>query len=170
MSALASLGMGSLNHSTVQDLCVANVAVERLKAEPFLGVKFPHIPIRQVCWATVQDASWANAAGDHSEGTFLVGAISPGLWSNLPSPLCFVEPQVSLLKNESAQVRWLQKLRSCLRPWQRSSGFVGFFQELTNPKFSIVEWAARSRKPWSLDSRTFVGRRSEVSKSLVNRR
>ena len=62
VSALASLGMGSLNHSTVQDLCDANMAVERLKAEPFLGVKLPHIPIHQVRWAVVQDASWANAA------------------------------------------------------------------------------------------------------------
>ena len=54
--------MGSLNHSTVQDLCDANMAVERLRAEPFLGVKLPHIPIHQVRWAVVQDASWANAA------------------------------------------------------------------------------------------------------------
>ena len=36
VSALASWGMGSLNHSIVQDLCHANMAGERLKAEPFL--------------------------------------------------------------------------------------------------------------------------------------
>ena len=52
VSALVSLGMGSLTRSTVQDLCDANVAVERLKAEPFLGVKLPHIPIHHVRWAT----------------------------------------------------------------------------------------------------------------------
>ena len=37
----------------------------------------------------------------------------------------------------------------------------GLFEELTNPNFSIVEWAARGSQisePWSLDSRTFVGR------------
>ena len=45
VSALASLGMGSLNHSTVKDLCDANMAAERLKVEPFLGVKLPYIPI-----------------------------------------------------------------------------------------------------------------------------
>ena len=72
VSALASLGMGSLNHITVQDLCDANVAVERLKAEPLLGVKLPHIPIHHVRWATVQDASWAHAAEDHSQGASLV--------------------------------------------------------------------------------------------------
>ena len=86
LTCRASLGMGSLNHSTVQDLCDANVVVERLKAEPFLGVKLPHIPVHQVRWAAVQDASWANAAEDHSQGAFLVGATSPGLWNNLPSP------------------------------------------------------------------------------------
>ena len=42
--------LASLNHSTVQDSCDANVAVERLKAEPFLGVK---LPIHHVRWATV---------------------------------------------------------------------------------------------------------------------
>ena len=58
------------HHSAVQDLCDANVAVERLKAEPFLGIKLPHIPIRLVRWAAVQDASWTNAAEDHSQGAF----------------------------------------------------------------------------------------------------
>ena len=82
--------MGSLNHSTVQDWCDAKVAVERLKAEPFLGVKLPHIPIHQVRLATVQDASWANAAEDHSPGASLVGATSPGLWNNLPSPFALL--------------------------------------------------------------------------------
>ena len=95
MSALASLGMGSLDHSTVQDVCVANAAIERLKAEPFLGVKLPHIPIHQVRWATVQDASWANAAEDHSQGAFLVGANFSGIVAQPPISLCFVESQVA---------------------------------------------------------------------------
>ena len=47
VSALASLDMGSINHSTVHDLCDANTAVERLKAEPFLGIGLPHIPIHR---------------------------------------------------------------------------------------------------------------------------
>ena len=100
MSALASLGMGSLNHSTVQDLCDANVAVERLKAEPFFGVKLPHIPIHQVRWATVQDASWANAAEYHSQGAF-------SGWCNLSLiveqsafSFCFVESQVTLFETK----------------------------------------------------------------------
>ena len=98
VSALAPLGVGSLNHSTVQDLRDANVAVERLKAEPFLGVKLPHIPIHQVRWASVQDASWASAAEDHSQRCFL-------LWCNFirtveqpAMSLCFVESQVPLFE------------------------------------------------------------------------
>ena len=62
------------------------MTVERLKAELFLGVELPHIPLHQVRWVTVQDASWANAAEDHSQGAFLVGATSPGLWNHLPFP------------------------------------------------------------------------------------
>ena len=98
VSALASLGMGSLNHGTVQDLCDANMAVERLKAEPFLGVKLPHIPIHQARWAAVQDASWANSAEDHSQGAFLVGATSPGPWNNLPSPFALLSHKSHCLK------------------------------------------------------------------------
>ena len=92
--------MGSLNHSTVQDLCDSNVAVERLKAEPFLRVKLPHIPIHHVRWATVQDDPWANAAEDHSQGAFLVGATSPGLWNNLPSPFALLSHKSHCLKTK----------------------------------------------------------------------
>ena len=136
--------MGSLNHSTVQDLCDANVAVERLKAEPFLGIKLPHIPIHQVRWATVQDASWANAAEDHSQGAFLVGATSPGLWNNLPSPFALLSHKSHCLKRKCASTlaAETQIMSEALAEveWIR-----GLFEELTNPKFSIVEWAARSR-------------------------
>ena len=76
VSAVASLGVGSIKRSTVQDLCDANTAVERLKAEPYLGIKLPHIPLHKVRWAALHDASWANAAEDHSQGAFLVGATS----------------------------------------------------------------------------------------------
>ena len=144
VSALASLGMGLLNHRTVQDLCDANVAVERLKAEPFLGVKLPHTPFHQVRWATVQDASWANAAEDHSQGAFLVGATSPGLWNNLPSPFALLSHKSHCLKRKcsSTLATETQIMSEALAEvkWIR-----GLFEELTNPKFSIVEWAARSR-------------------------
>ena len=144
VSALASLGIGSLNHSTVQDMCDANVAVERLKSEPFLGVKLPHIPIHHVRWATVQDASWANAAEDHSQGAFLVGATSPGLWNNLPSPFALLSHKSHCLKRKcsSTLAAETQIMSEALAEveWIR-----GLFEELTNPKFNIVEWAARSR-------------------------
>ena len=62
VSALASHGMGFLYHSTVQDLCDANVSWSQASTHP----------IHQVRWATVQDASWAIAGEDHSQGAFLV--------------------------------------------------------------------------------------------------
>ena len=97
VSARASLGMGSLNQSTVQELCDANTAVERLKAESFLGIKLPHIPIHKVRWAAVQDASWANAAENHSQGAFfLIGATSHRTVEQHSISLCFAESQVSL--------------------------------------------------------------------------
>ena len=44
VSPLASLGMGFLNHNTVEELCDANAAVERLKAEPSLESNFRTFP------------------------------------------------------------------------------------------------------------------------------
>ena len=76
-SVLASLGMGSLNQSAVQDLCDANTAVERLKAEPFFGIKLPHISIQKVRWATVQD----------SQGAFWLVQFHPNCGTTLRLPL-----------------------------------------------------------------------------------
>ena len=127
------------------------MTVERLKAEPFFGVQLPHIPIHQVRWATVQDASWANAAEDH-----LVGATSPGLWNNLPSPFALLSHKSHCLKRKcssmlAAETQIMSEALAEVE-WIR-----GLFEELTNPNFNIVEWAQIS-EPWSLDSRTFVGR------------
>ena len=157
VSALASLGMGSLNHSTVQNLCDANVAVDRLKAEFFLGVKLPHIPIHQVRWAIVQDASWANAAEDHSQGAFLFGATSPGLWNNLTSPFALLSHKSQCLKRRcsSTLAAETQIMSEALAEVEWISGL---FEELTSPKFNVVEWGSQISEPWSLDSRTFVGR------------
>ena len=88
----------------MQDLCDANAAVERLKAEPFLGIKLPLIPIHKVRWATVQDASWANAAEDQSQGAFLVGATSPELWNNAPSPFALLSHESCCLKRKGKHV------------------------------------------------------------------
>ena len=100
VSALTSRGTGSLNHSTVQDLCDANTAVERLKAEPFLGVKlsthFPFtkcvgLPLRTLPGQTppritVKEVSW------------LVQL--PKDCGKTPISLCSVESQVSLFETK----------------------------------------------------------------------
>eukprot|EP00959_Pyramimonas_sp_CCMP1952_P280727 5867877-Pyramimonas_sp.AAC.1 len=63
--------MARIRVSTVQDLCDANDCVAILKKEPKLGILIPHIPPHLLRWVTIQDASWANAAGDKSQGAFL---------------------------------------------------------------------------------------------------
>ena len=164
VSALASLAMGSLNHSTVQDLCDANAAVERLRAEPFL---WNQASAHSHPWATVQDASWANAAEDHSQGAFLVGATSPELWNNAPSPFASashkshsvkrkcsstVAVETQIMSEALAEVEWIR----------------GLFEELTNPRFNIVEWAARSRNRGLMVASRSSGRRDEVSEGSVD--
>ena len=132
--------LASLNHSSVQDLCDA----KRSKAEPFLGVKLPHIPIHQVRWATVQDASWANAAEDHSQGVFLVGATSPGLWNTLPSPCALLSRKSHCLKRRCSSTS-AAETQIMSEAFAEVEWIRGLFEELSNPRFSIVEWAARSR-------------------------
>ena len=91
-----------------------------------------------------KDASWANAAEDHSQGAFLVGATPPGLWNNLPSPFALLSHKSHCLKRKcsSTLAAETQIMSEALAEveWIR-----GLFEELTNPKFNIVEWAARSR-------------------------
>ena len=119
------------------------MAVERLKAEPFLGVKLPHIPIHQVRWATVQDASWANAAEDHGQGAFLVGATSPGLWNNHPSPFALVSHKAHCLKLECSS-KLAAETQIMSEALAEAEWIRGLFEELTNPNFSVVEWGAGS--------------------------
>ena len=144
VSPLAPLGMGSTNRSTVQDLCDAKTAVERLKAEPYLGIKLPHIPLHKVRWATIQDASWANAAEDHSQGAFMVGATSKELWDNAPSPFALLSHTSHCLKRKYASTlaAETQVMTEALADVE---WILGLFEELTNPSFNIVERAAKSR-------------------------
>ena len=91
VSALASLGMGSINRSTVQDLCDANTTVERLQADAYLGIKLRHIPLHRVRWAASQDASWANAVEDHCQGAFFGGCNFGGALEQCSISICSVE-------------------------------------------------------------------------------
>ena len=150
VSALAA------HHSTVQDFCDANMAVDRLKSEPFLGVKLPH-KNRTFPWSQASTHSHSPSALGYRSGRILgkrrrVSQSRSFLgWCNFPRTveqrsisLCFVESQVSLLETKvfknvgcrnSDHVRGLGKGR--VDSWRT--------EESTNPNFSIVEWAARSR-------------------------
>ena len=143
-SAQASLGMGSINQSTVQDLCDANAVVELLKADPYLGILLPHIPLNRVRWAAVQDASWANAEEDRSQAAFLVGATTPELWDNKAAAFALLSHKSHGLKRKcpSTLSAETQSMSDSLAEveWVR-----GLFEELVNPEFNIVEWAAKSR-------------------------
>ena len=113
----------SINRSTLQDLCDANTAVDRLKAEPYLGIKLPHIPTHKVRWVTIQDASRANAVEDHSQGAFLVGAT----WNNVPSPFALLSQKSHCLKRKCSSTQIMSEASADVE-WIR-----GLFEELTNP-------------------------------------
>ena len=138
MSALAPLDMGSINQSTVHDLCDANTAVKRLKAEPFLGIGLPHIPIHKVRWATIQDTSSTNAAEGDSQVAFLVGATSRDLWDNAPFPFALLSHQFHSLKKKGPSTL-AAETEIMLEVLAEADGIRGLSYELTNPHFNIVE-------------------------------
>ena len=89
-SGLASLGMGRITISTVQDLCDANDCVTLLKKDPYSGLVLPHNPPHLLKWARIQDASWATATRDRSQAAFLVGATTHAMWENKAVPFAVV--------------------------------------------------------------------------------
>ena len=159
VSALASLDMASINHSTVHDLCVANKAVEGLKAEPLLGIRPPHIPTHKVRWATIQDTSSTNAAADHSQVAFLVGATSLDLWDNASFPF-------ALLSHKSHSLIWKcpstwPKPRSCWRYSQRPTGS-------DEPSLQHRRIGGQIPESRSHGGSTSIGRRNEASEGLAD--
>ena len=74
----------------------------------------------------------------------MVGATSMGLWDNAPSSLALLSHKSPCLKRKCASTlaAETQVMSDALADveWIR-----GLFEELTNPSFNIVEWAAKSR-------------------------
>ena len=158
MSALASLDMGSLNRSTVQDLCDANMAVERLKAEPFLGIKLPHILHSQQCAGllfrtllgltlpriTVKEPCWLVQFHPNCGTTLrlpfaLLSHESHCLKRKCP---CTSAAETQIMSEALAEVEWIRWLRRRADQSPSQHRRVG----------------SQISEPWSLDSRSFVGR------------
>ena len=136
--------MSRINISTVQDLCDVNDCVDMLKKTPDLGYLLPHIPPQELRWATIQDASWATAVEDKSQGAFLVGATTKALWNNKPADFALVSFKSHALprKVPSTLAAETQAMSEALAEveWMR-----GLYEESTNPEFNIVEWSSRTR-------------------------
>ena len=143
-SARGSIGMSRINDSTVQDLCDANECVAILQKDPYLGIVLPHIPPSKLRWATIQDASWANAQEDRSQGAFLVGATTLDLWKNRAAPFALISHKSHALprKAPSTLSAEAQSMSEALAEveWIR-----GMYEELTHPYFNIKEWSSTTR-------------------------
>ena len=72
--------MGRLNESTVQDPCDCNAMIKRLHDGPYLGILLPAIPLAEVKWAVIQDASWKNVKEGHSQAGFIAGVTTEKFW------------------------------------------------------------------------------------------
>ena len=158
-----------MNHSTVQDLCDANTAVERLKVKPFLGIRLPHISIHEVRRATIQDASWANTAEYHSQGGISGWCNFAGVVGQRPVSFRFSEPQVPqsekkvpehVGRRNTDHARSLGRVR--MDPWA--------FRSVNSIVFRHRRVGGQAPESGSPGGRTFVGRRNEAPEGFVDRR
>ena len=144
VAGLASLGMSEINKSTVQELIDANECVSILKKDPYLGLIIPSIPLNDLRWAVIQDASWANATGNKSQAGFILGATSYELWKNKPAPFGIISYRSHGLKRVTSSTLAAETL-SMSEGLAEAEWVRGLFGEMVNPEFTIVEWSSRSR-------------------------
>ena len=95
-------------------------------------------------WAAIQDASWANAAQDRSQGAFLVGGTTRDLWHNRPAAFALVSYKSHALKRKcpstlAAETQVMSESVAEVE-WIR-----GLYEEMVNPKFDMVNWSNRTR-------------------------
>jgi len=97
-----------------------------------------------VKWAGIQDASWYNVTGGHSQAGFIAGVTDKRLWENKEAPFGILSFKSHKLprKVNSTLAAEAQSMSECTAEieWLR-----GLFEELTNPKFNIVEWRTYTR-------------------------
>ena len=78
-AAAASLGAASFPAPTIQDILDVNRAVETVKSRPELSIKIQPIPVKDLCWGVISDASFANAHSGGSQGAYGILAYHKGL-------------------------------------------------------------------------------------------
>ena len=77
----ASMVASKLNSLQIQDIIDLNKGIESIKARKDLALKIQSIPMDQLCWGVVTDASYANAVKGKSQGAYAVLAFEEKLMS-----------------------------------------------------------------------------------------
>ena len=78
-AAMASLVASSLSSLKVPDIVDLNKCIKRMKEEAALKIPIQSIPLSELCWGVITDASYANAAKGKSQGAFAVIAYDKGV-------------------------------------------------------------------------------------------
>ena len=60
--------------------------IKRLQENPELGINLPAIPLKDIKWASIQDASWNNAKENHSQAAYIAGVTTQALWEHKKAP------------------------------------------------------------------------------------
>ena len=138
-AAAASLGAGSFPKPTIQDVIDVNKTVRVIKSNPALSIKVRAIPLENLAWGVVSDASFANAYGGNSQGAYGIIAFHEDLQRGTRVPC-------SLISWKSGRIHKVVNSTLAAETQSLSKGLgelcwvVSIFNELTRTKFDLAKW------------------------------
>ena len=144
-AAAASLGAGSFPKPTIQDVIDVNKTVHLIKSNPSLSIKIRAIPLPNLAWGVVSDASFANAYGGNSQGAYGIIAFHEDLQRGTRVPC-------SLVSWKSGRIHRVVNSTLAAETQSLSKGLgelcwvVSIFNELTRADFELTKWEEELQK------------------------
>ena len=138
-AAAASLGAASFPAPTIQDILDVNRAVETVKSRPELSIKIQPIPVKDLCWGVISDASFANAHSGGSQGAYGILAYHKDLHDG-------ERVDCSLISWKSGRIQKVVNSTLAAETQSLSKGLgelcwvVSVFNELMDSQFEIAKW------------------------------
>ncbi len=138
-ASAASLVASALSNLKVQDVMDLNKAIVAVKKRADLSLKIQSIPLSELQWGVITDASYANASKGRSQGAFAVIAFEEkmiGEGSGKCNLLHWRSGKIQRVVNSTLAA----ETQSLSRGLSELSWTVTVFNELTTKDFNMKEW------------------------------
>eukprot|EP00435_Cladocopium_sp_Y103_P026760 s1698_g6.t1 len=144
-AAVASLCASSLSCLKIQDILDLNKCIRGVKATAGLKIKIQSIPVDQLCWGVVTDASYANAAKGKSQGAFAVIAYHRDMISK-GSATCNLMHWRSGKIHRVVNSTLAAETQAFSRGLSELSWAVTVFNEFLAKDFDLKQWEAKAKE------------------------